>query len=222
MWDSRLIAKSLRTVPRNYTRPLPHSPAIERALRGTIYDPYVRRIAWEFLSADGAWAPSVPEWLSCPAPASPTSGLWGSVQRVLGAGVAGAGETDDEAVCPYAWSAAIHPLNCDIIWPAALDDALLTYTTDHDEAAHVHAPTAEAELAAILSEPGADTTRPPPRRPHPDYIELDTPEYAGAIEKRLIVERLMAQGGVRLAAVLNWIFVTPEEGVRARSVPRLF
>jgi hypothetical protein len=38
------------------------------------------------------------------------------------------------------------------------------------------------------------------------YLELDTPEYSGAIEDAWIVEKLMSQGGIRLAAVLNWLF----------------
>ena len=37
-------------------------------------------------------------------------------------------------------------------------------------------------------------------------LELDTPEYAGVIEKRMLLEKLLAQGGVRLAGVLNYLF----------------
>jgi hypothetical protein len=36
-----------------------------------------------------------------------------------------------------------------------------------------------------------------------DY-ELDTPEYAGKIGKQMIVERLLAEGGFRLASILNY------------------
>lgn len=227
VWDSRLLAKALRTVPRNYTVPLPDSPLIERALRGAIYDPYVRRIAWEYLSADGAWAPDVPRWLACPTPEAPHPGAWGALQRFAGlapAPAAGA-DTDDGAVCPYAWSAAIHPLNCEVVWPAALDTPSARHAArapsardaDTHGCGHAHAETAEQELAAILGEerdaPGG------PRRPSP-YIELDTPEYAGVIAERLIMERLMAQGGIRLAAVLNWLFVFPDGADRrAMGVP---
>jgi hypothetical protein len=42
--------------------------------------------------------------------------------------------------------------------------------------------------------------------PRKEYLELDTPKYSGAIEKQWIVERLLAQGGVRLAGILNHIF----------------
>ncbi|KAF8581284.1 phospholipase C/P1 nuclease [Ramaria rubella] len=45
---------------------------------------------------------------------------------------------------------------------------------------------------------------------HP-AIELDTPEYAGRIEKERLVGRLLAMAGIRTAAVLNSIFGDPEE-----------
>jgi hypothetical protein len=37
-------------------------------------------------------------------------------------------------------------------------------------------------------------------------LELDTPEYAGVIEKRMLLEKSLAQGGVRLAGLLNHLF----------------
>ena len=36
--------------------------------------------------------------------------------------------------------------------------------------------------------------------------ELDTPEYAGTIMKDMIIERVLAQGGIRLAKLLNYLF----------------
>ena len=36
--------------------------------------------------------------------------------------------------------------------------------------------------------------------------ELYTPEYAGVIKERWIVEKLLTQGAIQLATVLNWIF----------------
>ena len=39
------------------------------------------------------------------------------------------------------------------------------------------------------------------------YLELDTPgEYAGKVRSELVVEKLIAQGGIRLVGVLNWLF----------------
>lgn len=82
--------------------------------------------------------------------------------------------TDDEIICPYAWSKPNHQLNCDIIWPPALD------------------------------EEGYDS-----RRPN-DLLELDTPEYVGKIKKEFIVERMLAMGGIRLAAILNYLYADVE------------
>jgi len=36
--------------------------------------------------------------------------------------------------------------------------------------------------------------------------ELDTAEYAQEIGRRMIVEKLLAQGGIRLAGILNYVF----------------
>ena len=38
------------------------------------------------------------------------------------------------------------------------------------------------------------------------YLELDTPEYAGKVRSELVVEKLIAQGVIRLVGVLNWLF----------------
>ena len=63
VWDNRLLAKALRTVPRNYTHPLPIS-RIEDALRGTIYDPYVRKIMHEGVL--DRFEEDIDGWLACP------------------------------------------------------------------------------------------------------------------------------------------------------------
>ena len=79
--------------------------------------------------------------------------------------------SDSDILCPYAWGAPVHKLNCETVWPAELDE-----------------PETEG------------------RAPRRDYLELDTPKYAGSIEKKWIVEKLLAQAGVRLAGILNRIF----------------
>jgi len=65
VWDNLLIAKSVRTIGHNYTRPLP-LPHVEFNLRNTIYDPYIRRIMWEGIL--GKWKDEIPSWLDCPIP----------------------------------------------------------------------------------------------------------------------------------------------------------
>jgi hypothetical protein len=218
-----LIAKSLRTIPANYTRPLRNAPAVEAVLRGTIYDPYVRRVMHEgLLPGSGSWATEVPAWLTCPERAAPTA--WTRMQRVLGLQSADAGEEfDDGLVCPYHWAQAVHPLNCALIWPKALDlragDASAHADADADEDAHRgchHHTDVAAELAAAAA-PAAG----PPHSPPGPSIELDTPEYAGRIARERVLERLMAQAGVRLAAILNTLFVAPDELARGTGVVAL-
>jgi hypothetical protein len=185
LWDGLLIAKALRSVPKQYDQPLP-APQIERALRGTIYDSYVRMIMWEGVLGASRWGPQIPDWLACPVPLAYQSAC---VADVFDAPqVAG---TDDGVVCPYHWATPIHALNCEVVWPAALDAPPYNDTrspaglSDHQQ------------LFALDSDVDAD--------PAP-FLELDTPEYAGVISERWIVEKLLAQAGLRLAGVLNYLF----------------
>ncbi|KAF8434607.1 hypothetical protein L210DRAFT_971799 [Boletus edulis BED1] len=54
------------------------------------------------------------------------------------------------------------------------------------------------------------------------YAELYTPDYAGIMIKgRWVIEKLLTQAGVRLAAVLNWIFAELDEGEARRAYLRL-
>lgn len=178
LWDGLLIAKAVRTVHRNYSRPLPY-PEIEGALRGAIYDPYIRRIMWE--GPLNKWADEVQNWLSCPTSQSSTSylvdaeeGTWQKVLSRLSIFYTRSTKKgvelnpDGDVVCPYFWSQPLSALNCDIAWPKQLE---------------------------VMS--GSVET---------ESLELDTPEYAGVIEKRMILEKLLAQGGIRLAGVLNYLF----------------
>jgi hypothetical protein len=117
VWDSRLIAKFVRTVPTNYTRPLP-SIHVERALRGTIYDPYIREIMWEGVM--GLWKDELDEWLSCRNEASSFTNTASPQVPFMGGGSQGALNTAH--VCPFYWGKPIHQLNCEIVWPAELDE----------------------------------------------------------------------------------------------------
>ena len=49
-------------------------------------------------------------------------------------------------------------------------------------------------------------------------LELDIPQYSGRIREEWVVEKLLAQGGVRLAGILNSIFVPSDE---ITFVPRI-
>ncbi|KAL1664887.1 phospholipase C/P1 nuclease domain-containing protein [Schizophyllum commune] len=213
VWDGLLIAKALRTIPYNYTKPLP-DPAIEYNLRDTIYDPYVRRVIWEGLL--GEWKDEAADWLACPAvhPASPTEApapdIW---QQVLSAFTSGISQdVDDDVLCPHHWAKPIHALNCEIVWPKALDEPPYSHLSSRlmgawDTADMGHADTPEEEYA-MMDEDGHFIGG--EARPRSPYLELDTPEYTGVIAERRIVEKLMAQAGIRLAAILNSLFATEE------------
>jgi len=110
---------------------------------------------------------------------------------------------DDLPVCPYHWAEPIHnSLNCpktasDVgVWPKHLAFP----KSDH----HFYAEGSHNEGEDEVDELGRrQRPRTPPRNPQDPYVELDTPEYTGAIQKAKIVEKMLAMAGVRLAAVLN-------------------
>jgi len=205
VWDNALIAKAIRLTPAKYSKPI-RAPTLESSLRGAIYDPYVRRIYWEGLGKDqqsGRWGSEVDSWLSCPpAPEfefTPMQLELEQPQQVLmGAATAprkkpkkgGSGPpttSDSDTLCPYAWAEPIQALNCGVVWPAELDDPQFATHADDEE---------DDAFAG--------------RAPRKEYLELDTPEYSGQIEKDWLVEKLLMQGGVRLAGILNAIFAPPQ------------
>ena len=207
LWDSLLIAKALRETPRKYNLPLP-SQQIESVLRGTIYDSYIRRIMWEGVLNE--WSDEIPSWVSCPASSASTepNAVWQQVLislRRFAAGPAPGEDTDDDVLCPFYWAQPIHKLNCDLIWPKELDEPPYKHDSRaYTSVPHEHHGRVGVHGAVALNEEGVS--------PRPIYLELDTPEYAGEIKERLIVEKLLAQAGIRLAAVVNWLFADLEEG----------
>ncbi|KAI0052064.1 phospholipase C/P1 nuclease [Auriscalpium vulgare] len=219
LWDGLLIAKALRSLPRssNYSRPLP-VPEVENALRGAIYDPYIRKLMWEgvgvgpYSQRKARWEDDAEGWLACPTPDAPVqpSSLFGGVkQAFLGllprrtTPAPGPPQTtDDDALCPYAWAAPLHKLNCDLVWPKELDDPHYRAASSDVQDIHLHhGSTVEDEVRAVDMRVGTAEAN------EGRYLELDTPEYAGRIEREWVVEKLLAMGGVRLAAVLNGIFI---------------
>ncbi|KZT10279.1 phospholipase C/P1 nuclease [Laetiporus sulphureus 93-53] len=92
---------------------------------------------------------------------------------------------DDEVLCPYAWASEIHKLNCELpVWPVELDA---------NSSAAFHSCSGEDSDAEVEGKP----------RPHPDLLELDTPNYVGNIRTQWVLERLLAMAGIRLAGILN-------------------
>ena len=112
---------------------------------------------------------------------------------------------DDAILCPYAWAKPIHQLNCDIVYPKELEFAPLNRYGSHAEEEECTCGAADTDASANAFE----VLLARKRKSH--YLELYTPEYTGVIKEQWIVEKLLTQAGIRLAGVLNWIFVDLDE-----------
>lgn len=204
-----MIAKAIRNTPAKYNHPLPDD-RVEHSLRGAIYDPYVRQIMAEGVLKE--WADDIPTWLQCPARNQPSfENKYYGWQQVFTNLLKGVGvrlrdddsdpgaATDDEVLCPYAWAKPTHALNCKIVWPKVLDKSSYKewLAAPVDDDSHNHDEDEDEDDTEIMGR------RPPP---HHEGPQLDTPEYAGAIAKQRLVEKLLAQAGVRLANTLNNLF----------------
>jgi len=179
MWDGLIIAKAIRTTPHNYTRPIPDHE-IEKHLRGAIYDPLIRKIVVDGIG--GRWQDEVNSWLECPGQQDPEPlSLWQQTRQLVVGRAWSPSDTDDEAVCPYHWATPIHEMTCEWIWPKEMD-----------EPPYGGSSSSRFDLLG--------------RQPSHPYLELDTPEYGGKIAREWVVEKLFAMAGIRLAAILNYLF----------------
>ena len=226
MWDTYLLAEAIRTIPQNYSNHLPQAK-VEDALHGAIYDPYVRRVLHE--GVFGSWTNDIPSWLTCPKPTPnvlPTSdkaggtlsflGLWQwsfglvnrGVQTILSMMKPKMGVdivSDGPDVCPYYWAQSIHPLNCEVVWPVEADDA--RFDTRLSSTSH------DCSTQDDESDDVRDDWQPPLSykallQAPPIHL---SPEYSTVIRERMIVEKLLAQGGIRLAGILNYIFAPKDD-----------
>ena len=188
VWDNLFIAKAIRETPSKYSQPLA-SHRMESALRGSVYDSYVRRIVVEGIL--DKWTDDIPGWPSCPSASFKPDTLWQEVLTSSGhlTGRAASGKAaDDDLLCPYHWARPIHDLACHFAWPKEVDEP------PYKQTAHPHVEMASAE-----------------EDPEPVYLELNTPMYAGVVKDKMIIEKLLAQAGIRLSVVLNYLFADPEE-----------
>jgi len=206
---------AIRTVGYNYTKPLPTGfERVEENLRGAIYDPLIRKIVWE--GVEGKWAEEVGDWVSCSKDEGDMTAeaeekkdnVWRTlgdfflpgwfVRRSVEIPI-----TDTEFICPYHWAKPIHLLNCELIWPKQLEgdhSASRVMASSPRRARckrYPHFDNFDMEEEEDVVETENDE--------EPPY-ELDNPDYMGAIEKRMLLEQFLGQGGVRLAAALNYIF----------------
>jgi hypothetical protein len=165
---------------------------------------------WEGIM--GRWKDDVQTWISCPALDKTSSGgVWQTVMSIFKMDIAA--ETDDDIICPYAWAKPINQMNCDFIFPKALDQPPFNqqrFSFDSDnhspDSSHL-SPESEVNLVDSKGRYRAGSKG----GGGSPYLELDTPEYGGKIRNEFVVEKLLAQGGIRLAGVLNWLFADLEE-----------
>jgi hypothetical protein len=117
---------------------------------------------------------------------------------------------DGSILCPHSWAQPNHQLNCEIVWPAELDEALFnsrlgrvdSYHEDHEHDVDIDS----EELSIPVNDDFDSHFQSQFNLAGSTPLQLDSPEYAGVIADRMIVEKLLAQGGIRLAGILNYIF----------------
>ena len=178
LWDDFLIAKAISVLPSNYSLPLPY-PKIEGALQGASYDPYIRHILRE--GTLDKWANELDGWLSCPTPASEFSvveaeSTW---QKVL-SGLSKFNSLHKKQ------GVEINP-DEDVVCPYFWSQPLSALNCDIVWPKQLTLKEYESNLEIA-------------------ELELDTPEYAGVIKQSMLLEKLLAQGGIRLAGLLNYLF----------------
>ena len=182
---------------------------IESALNGAIYDSYVRFITWEGIL--GWWQDEYLTWASCPSNSIPYDGInpaslllqppdytsSSSSSQQVPFTASTIHALDDLPVCPLHWATPIHALQC---------NSTLIWPRF---------------LSDVPPHPGHL-----PPTPAKELIELDTPAYAGRIRKELVIEKLLATAGIRLAAILNELLdpegiAHPTGGVWGRDIAEL-
>jgi hypothetical protein len=163
---------------------------------------------WEGLL--GRWKDEVSDWTSCPSSSpAPQGSFWQqmlSIMNIFTSSGDVARETDDDILCPYHWAQPIQEMNCELVWPKALDQPPYSFATDlqgYDPNSFIDH--IEEGNFDEVDEESADGSK-------KIYLELDIPEYAGVITEAMMVEKLLAQAGIRLAALINWLFASLEVG----------
>lgn len=119
---------------------------------------------------------------------------------------------DGSILCPYFWAQPNHQLNCEVVWPAELDEEPFNARLDIAEAGDIcqddHGHELDlGEVSIPFTDVDSDNQTQCNIAGRPPLLQLDSPEYSGVIADRMIVEKLLAQGGIRLAGILNYIFV---------------
>ncbi|KAG9125431.1 hypothetical protein FRC07_007625 [Ceratobasidium sp. 392] len=227
LWDGLLIAQRIRTLP-NYTHPLPTAPTpsippealernrqIEKWLKGAIYDPYIRWIILEGIY--GWWSDEIEDWSVCPQLASvgrsyprplPIDSFGGLVEPKSD-GLLEMLSKSAQSIFARKTQASSPPF----------EDPTDVPVCPYHWAAPIHQLNCDFIWPANLTSP--HDPEHPGRTPAKDLIELDTPEYAGRIRRDKVIEKLMAVGGLRLAAVLNELLGSEEDKLKHGVLPSL-
>lgn len=212
VWDGGIVLKNIRELG-NYTSPLP-AEQIEKNLPNAIFDPYVRWIVWEGIRE--WWKDDVDTWLACPAGGDPYPH---SSNRDIPPSKQG------KAAHRAPWLEGL--VNAGHLAALSLPDRLrgvvapllpvpdASYEGFNAQLLRNH-PDALAKRGESFEEPACPYTWsranhainceyawPKEYTGHGPLIELDTDEYLGRIGRDKVVERLLAQGGLRLAKILN-------------------
>ncbi|GAA5832034.1 hypothetical protein JCM11251_002795 [Rhodosporidiobolus azoricus] len=191
LWDGLLIARTLRE-QRNYTTPLP-SQQIERALTGRIYDPYIRLLLWEGVRS--WYRSSLSEWMDCSAtgPFSTSSASSTVIKHTPKV------EDEDAPFIPTAAkgqltfsstekTSKVEDIACPIRWA----------TETHRVTCELGFPEGYDEHGA-LREIGGES------------------EFWRGLKADHSLARLLLQGGLRLAAVLNTVLAEPAKELATRE-----
>lgn len=185
VWDTLLIAKSILLVPQNYTEALP-SKYIERALFGKAYDPYVRQIMYEGVL--DRYTDELNDWLACPAVDDSSVRVYPPTERMQQLPLTPSRmNLVKSSMTGRKPAKDVPPTDDNIICPFAWAEPM-------------HKLNCEIAWPRELDDPERE-----------GYLELDSEEYSGKIREQWIVEKQLAMGGVRLAAILNYLFAGDEK-----------
>ena len=200
VWDALLIAKAILNTPQNYTDALP-SKYIEDALFGKAYDPYVRQIMYEGIL--GKYKPDLDAWLACPAVDAP-SRLYPPTELLNQLPLTPSSPRNRFSLSEFFYSLLTPKTKTTPTTKSLAKDEDVPPTDDsfvcpYAWAKPMHQLNCEIIWPLELDDPERE-----------GYLELDTPEYSGKIREEWVLERQLAMGGIRLAAILNYLFAGDE------------
>lgn len=199
VWDSQILDTQIRELD-NYTVPL-RSARIESALMGKPYDAYIRWILAEGLgqgvsvpTGNTWWHDEMEEWTQCPETSKGKRAHW------------------LRTIAPYA--AKVSGRVYGTIFQKARPSALRTDPTTVDDtdlpicpyawSKPMHPLVCKYAFAKPVPEPEQDH--------HVPLVEVDVDEYTGRLYRDRVLQKQLAQAGVRLAAVLNSLLLPDQHG----------